>query len=1536
VPQYKAIFAGRAHELFLTLSEGTKNLSTKTVTVNYHLEIVKGVNRTTWSNGTGGGQSYSVVLGGTTVASGTSIAFNFDTVAHALAPGTRFTIDRGSYEFAYGSNGTLDLSVVFSANANVVSGGVTIMSTASYPPSGTVNFTPSPISVSIATQPTVDPKSALVGSSVAIGLPRQNAAYTHDVTWTSGALSGSVGTGLATSATWTVPDVTGQFPGQTQSPITITAVTKNGATVIGTKSVTLMAWNTPPSVDYTSLAPYDLRVVQVAWDGTRLRSQSPIVTNSIKLVDTFCSTPTLEIETTGVVPGADKNYQGNLVLLEVQTGSSWRSTGLLFVLSRSNTDDINPSRVTKWTGVEYVNFLLGRAYQVKDYKTSGSGTNAGNIFRSMFGGAKGRGWGPNIAASFPADKTSAGDGWIESGGEREISGGTPYSQVLEAFVNDGWCEFRTHYDDNNGLAYLDLYNPLTGSDWTTGGGGIVANFATAPIEQAPVDWSMEGILDRVWAKGDAATGDPTTSEDNTAAPMASAERTAFNANVFGKMEGWASASGQTTAAGVREVAKNALANASKSSSRQFSYSATAVSRNLLPYVTFRPGDWVLIPNDRNRSGQPVSVRVMQVTIDRNADGTTITVICGDLFPAGATASIAKRIKASTGNRIAGGTLKEPMPLQTIVPAAPNFASENAAVSTGYWTSTGEARSLVNFTWEPVATALDGITPLTVDYYEVWWRPDPGTPWALRTFSSNTSVEMVDWPVSTTLQFRVRGRSTAGVFGEFSAYDEVTTAAPTASIPALAISALYSNGLGTIFADWNGNLETGSGVPSYFAYMNAEISPDNGSDAPTGAWTVKGNSLQGAGTVTIQPGAYGKWWVRFRAYDALGGPGVNGPAQSITLVDPATILPPTPKTPTGLSATAGANWDALGVNSGDYMALSWTRPGVTVTNIVPDPDTTGINYWVSAAGTESVVGGMYRHTATGAASAYVYAQPAPGESTSGRFTVTIGEDLAFRAEVTNPNAFSIWVRLGLAFYNSAGSNIGGSILKPVQELAAGATVTLEMTGVVPSNSGTTTGTLPLLYIYGSSSGGNLTAGTLTDTTKWALYRGAAPTPLRYVSGAMPDDAYGDYQWAGVVNASPTTALIPIDVDGNQIGVAYQEIEGRKNGGDWANVLRLATGSSYDIPVNRGESWSYRVRAVGVDGGVSDWSNETAPEVADAGLGTLPNPSAPEVTSAKASLYVEWNGLTSTGTAYPNNSGFRYAYVQVAPDSTVTPGTPGTWERVGSAFPGRAGTSIINGLALGASYHARIVAVDGTGATATGASVGPTPLVGVSSSDITPGEILGTSLDPDFANGATITGATIQTSETASRGVKVTSGGLVAYDASGNATFLVDAATGSLWFGAGTISGNAIDVSTIDVATLQAELITNGIGDSLTIGATSLVSIISGLRSDVDEQGANLSTYFDFGESGQWKSNADQAVTGLRIASTSAAEAFNTFSFSGGFQIRRGSTALAWWEADPNTPSLVRFTTPNITVLNDLNVGSHKMRPGAAGITIISAK
>lgn len=87
-----------------------------------------------------------------------------------------------------------------------------------------------------ATTPTMS-GGFTTGVQSTINLPRASTAFTHDVSWSIGTKSGSLGTGLATEATWNPPhSVLTELPNASSGNVTITVVTKNGATVIGTRT----------------------------------------------------------------------------------------------------------------------------------------------------------------------------------------------------------------------------------------------------------------------------------------------------------------------------------------------------------------------------------------------------------------------------------------------------------------------------------------------------------------------------------------------------------------------------------------------------------------------------------------------------------------------------------------------------------------------------------------------------------------------------------------------------------------------------------------------------------------------------------------------------------------------------------------------------------------------------------------------------------------------------------------------------------------------------------------------------------------------------------------------------------------------------------------------------------------------------------------------------------------------------------------------------------------------------------------------------
>lgn len=748
------------------------------------------------------------------------------------------------------------------------------------------------------TQPTVSPNPAIVANTVTIDLPRASSSFTHDITWVSGTLSGTIGTGVATGATWTVPDVLAEFPDQELAPITISVVTKMGSTVIGTKQVTLAArpeptviYDTHPVNDPEKQFDVRVRIVTLV-DGVWARRRT-IPASTITMVDPLSGTATLTMNVSRL-SGMDVP-DDCIVDVDIFNGERWVYTNHRFVMSRQEGDEIDPAGNKKYSGTEFVDYMLENAYTHQDYEWGGDEgmppTTPGEMMRHIFTDAKYRGWGAKMELSWYSSVTSFGDLWANTNVSRKISKGTTLAQVVSGLVEDGLMEYRAGYYNNK--AHLIILNPGTGSSYTSTASVPNVNFNLATIARAPR--RRDGTrLTTVTVLGD----------DNL---MVNQRYTPYDPNVFGHLEGWVAASGVKDMGEANRIASAALSDASKATNeRTFEYSASMVGSVFYPYHVFTPGDWVRIPD--NTSSQ--QSRIQQITIAKTPDSMLLTLTTDNRIISG-TSMLAKRQSAQIGGAKPGGTQNAQSPLDSRIPAQ---VVVNSITSSGYWTTNGSPRAKVTLSWAKVVSAMSGAA-ITCDLYEVYWRdPTTGDEWSFKSSTAQTTIEINDWEVLKPLRFRVRARSTAGVFGVFSEDQSHTTVAPAVDLAGPVISDLYTDGVGSIYISWNGLL--GPDVaPLRLAYVGAEISDDGI------VFTPAGTPIVAPGTIVVNPNAWGDFIVRLRPYDKLGNPGTPSDPETISLIDPG-IAPMTPAIPTGLTSTAGAGWNDNGLTLNAWFDLEW--------------------------------------------------------------------------------------------------------------------------------------------------------------------------------------------------------------------------------------------------------------------------------------------------------------------------------------------------------------------------------------------------------------------------------------------------------------------------------------------------------------------------------------------------------------------------------------------------------------------------------------
>ena len=90
-----------------------------------------------------------------------------------------------------------------------------------------------------ATQPTVRPTSVTLGNPVFISMPRASTSFTHTLTYSIGALTGTIGTGLGEEVTWTPPLSLASALTGGDGTVTIKCETYSGSTSLGSKTTTL-------------------------------------------------------------------------------------------------------------------------------------------------------------------------------------------------------------------------------------------------------------------------------------------------------------------------------------------------------------------------------------------------------------------------------------------------------------------------------------------------------------------------------------------------------------------------------------------------------------------------------------------------------------------------------------------------------------------------------------------------------------------------------------------------------------------------------------------------------------------------------------------------------------------------------------------------------------------------------------------------------------------------------------------------------------------------------------------------------------------------------------------------------------------------------------------------------------------------------------------------------------------------------------------------------------------------------------------------
>lgn len=319
---------------------------------------------------TSGGSYNNYSPSGKCTINGTTYSFS-----HSIPANTKTLVYSKTVTVGHNTDGTKTVSASFTFNTELYE--------------GTIKASTSKKLTTIprTTTPSLSASSVKPGGSITISMPRASSSFDHTLTYSCGKSSGTIGSDLGTSKTWTVPtSFITQNPNGNQT-CTITCKTYSGSTYIGSKSVsftvgyygastfTLSGGSIGSSVTATITRNYSGFTHQVYWKFT---GQSSYTSASSSAGTSLTWTPPASI-LYALIPSTTK---GTLtVLVRTYYGSTKIGSDATKTLTLSVPSSIVPSltSVSVSEGNATVTSLIGAYTQSKSkIKATINGAKAGS------------------------------------------------------------------------------------------------------------------------------------------------------------------------------------------------------------------------------------------------------------------------------------------------------------------------------------------------------------------------------------------------------------------------------------------------------------------------------------------------------------------------------------------------------------------------------------------------------------------------------------------------------------------------------------------------------------------------------------------------------------------------------------------------------------------------------------------------------------------------------------------------------------------------------------------------------------------------------------------------------------------------------------------------------------------------------------------------------------------------------------------------------------------------------------------------------
>lgn len=364
------------------------------------------------------------------------------------------------------------------------------------------------------------------------------------------------------------------------------------------------------------------------------------------------------------------------------------------------------------------------------------------------------------------------------------------------------------------------------------------------ILEAPEEESIEGLSSDILVEGDNGL---IFRESNPAAPTP-----------WGGWESYVSQGGVSDEATAKAFMQTTLASAARVRG-QYTRSLLVTNAESLPLVDYRPGDWITAPTVQHGE----KVRIQQVTVSLDSNGLKASITLNDkVYDSQVRA--AKKIAGITGGaQLAGSEGGRPAPEKDH--RVPNAPTGLVVQTDAYISSRGTALGLATLQWAAVSQATDD-TAIDISGYRVEYRKSTaGAPWVSGgvTDAQRLTIGIGGLECGARYEFRVRAVPTySDRLGEWSPV-VVALVASDVTPPSVPSKPVLTSKLGVVDVQWDGRNTAGGGMEPDFDHVEVGISDSNGnwkyrdSVARDGYCHVTGLELNST------------WWFALRSVDHSG-------------------------------------------------------------------------------------------------------------------------------------------------------------------------------------------------------------------------------------------------------------------------------------------------------------------------------------------------------------------------------------------------------------------------------------------------------------------------------------------------------------------------------------------------------------------------------------------------------------------------------------------------------------------------------------------